>query len=172
MKNALCLITFKPYDKIEYLNFLNSFVSFDIYVVIDDNLIDYKYLKDIFKNINFIQIGDNLCLESGYNNLNYIVLRKKVSGWDKAIYYFSTNNLDYHNIWFFEDDVYFYSENTILQIDDKYKEEDILCNSSYEEGKLYEWLWKYIDIKFKPPYFCGMMCALRLSKKYLNCIND
>jgi hypothetical protein len=172
MKNALCLITFKPNQKLEYLHFLNSFTNFDIYVVIDDNSVSYDNLKDTFKNLKFIQIDNYLCLNSGFCNINYIALRKNVSGWDKAIYYFSTNNLDYHNIWFFEDDVYFYSENTILQIDDKYKEEDILCNSSYDEGKLNEWLWKHIHISFPPPYYCGMMCALRLSKKYLNCICD
>lgn len=172
MKNAICLITFKPYTKLEYLDFLNSFVSFDIYVVIDDNLTDFTNLKDMFKNIKFIQIDNDLCLNSGFCNISYITLEKNITGWDKAIYYFSKNKLDYHNVWFLEDDVYFYSENTILQIDNKYKEEDILCNSSYEEGKLNEWLWKHINIKFKPPYFCGMMCALRLSKIYLDCIND
>lgn len=131
-----------------------------------------KGVKDRFKNIKFIQIDNTLCLNSGFQNISYITLRKNVTGWDKAIYYFSINNFDYQNIWFFEDDVYFNSENTILQIDSKYKEEDILCNSSYEKGKLQEWLWKYIDIHFSPPYYCGMMCALRLSKKYLSCVCD
>jgi hypothetical protein len=172
MKNALCLITFKPDEKLEYLNFLNCFENLDIYVIIDDNLNNYDNLKNAFKNINFIQIHDNECINNGYKNLNYIVLKKPVSGWDKAIYYFTKNKADYSNIWFIEDDVYFYSEKTILQIDEKYREEDILCNASYDEAKLNEWLWKYIDIKFDPPYFCGMMCAVRLSKKYLECIND
>lgn len=44
MKNALCLITFTPHQKIEYLHFLDSFTNFDIYIIIDDNLDDYKIL--------------------------------------------------------------------------------------------------------------------------------
>ena len=172
MKQALCLITYKPNEKLEYLNFLNNFQMFDIYVIIDDNSVNYGYLNQMFKNIKFIQMDNNLCFNSGFTNISYITLYKNVTGWDKAIYYFAKNKLEYNNIWFFEDDVYFYSESTILQIDNKYKEEDILCNSSYDEGKLNEWLWNRIDIKFSPPYFCGMMCALRLSKKYLDCVND
>jgi hypothetical protein len=171
MKNAVCLITFNPTEKLEYLHFLNSFDNFDIYVIIDDNSINYDNLKDIFNKISFIQIEDDLCLQSGYINISYITLKKLVSGWDKAIYYFTTQKTDYLNVWFFEDDVYFYSEMSILKIDDKYNEQDILCNSSYDEAKLDEWLWKYIEIDFEPPYFCGMMCALRLSKKYLHAIS-
>ena len=172
MRNAICLITHKPNEKQEYLTFLNTFEEFDIYVIIDDNTNNYDDLKVLFKNITFIKIDNNVCFNTGFINLNQIVLKKVISGWDKAIYFFSKNDFVYKNVWFFEDDVYFYSENTILKLDNKYKEEDILCNSSYDEGKLYEWLWKYIDIKFNPPYFCGMMCALRLSKKYLKCVHD
>jgi len=44
MKNAVCLITFNPTEKLEYLHFLNSFDNFDIYVIIDDNSINYDNL--------------------------------------------------------------------------------------------------------------------------------
>jgi hypothetical protein len=172
MKNAICLISFKPNEKIEYLNFLNSFNNYDIYVIIDDNTQNYQNLQNKFTNINFIQIKDNVCFNSGYNNISYITLKKYVTGWDKAVFYFSKFRTEYSNVWFFEDDVYFNSENTILKIDNKYQEHDILCNSSYSEGKLNEWLWKFIQISFKPPYYCGMMCALRLSRKYIDCIVD
>ena len=169
---ALCLITFRPNEKIEYLKFLNTFNSYDIYVIIDDNIGNYESLKSQFKNINFIQIDDKSCLIDGFSNLSFITLKKPVTGWDKAVYYFEKINTKYEKVWFFEDDVFFYSEETIINLDKKYKEQDILCNSSYEEGKLNEWLWNKIKIEFKPPYFCGMMCCIRLSKKFLSCINE
>ena len=172
MKTAICLITHKPNEKLAYLEFLNYFKNYDIYVIIDDNTNNYEYLKDNLKNIKFIQINDVECFNAGFKNISYITLKKHITGWDKAIYYFSLNKFNYENVWFIEDDVYFNSENTILQIDEKYIKEDILCNSSYEEYKPTEWLWKYIHINFNPPYFCGMMCVLRLSKKYLECIVD
>ena len=69
------------------------------------------------------------------------------------VYYFSKKNdlKQYKNIWFFEDDVYFHSEETILKIDNKYESQDILCNSSYKEENLKEWLWGRIckDIPFR-----------------------
>ncbi len=172
MKNAICLITHKPNEKISYLHFINKFIKYVINVIIDVNLNNFNNLKKQFTNIRFIQINDELCFNSGFKNISYITLKKPITGWDKAIYFFTKENTNYENVWFFEDDVYFHSENTILQIDNKYKDEDILCNSSYGEGKLNEWLWKRIKINFYPPYFCGMMCALRLSKKYINCIRD
>jgi hypothetical protein len=169
---ALCLITYKPDEKREYLKFLNTFEHFDIYVIIDDNSTNYEDIKKQFTKINFIQIGDDVCMNSGFINLSYITLKKHITGWDKAIYYFTKIKNDYLNVWFLEDDVYFYSENTLLKIDDKYENEDILCNSSFKEAKLDEWLWKYIYIEFEPPYFCGMMCCIRLSKKYMDCISN
>jgi hypothetical protein len=169
---ALCLITFKPNEKREYLKFLESFEHFDIYVIIDDNSHDYENLKNEFNRIKFIQIGDDICVNSGFIDISFITLRKNVTGWDKAIYYFTKINSNYSNVWFFEDDVYFNSENTIIKLDSKYKDEDILCNCSFEKAKLNEWLWHLIDINFEPPYFCGMMCCIRLSKKYMNCISD
>ena len=176
MKNAVCLITHKPNEKKEYLKFLNKFNSYDIHVIIDDNNNKYDDLKQQFTNIEFIQIENDLCINAGIMNLNFKVLRKNVTGWDKSIYYFSKKNdlKQYKNIWFFEDDVYFHSEETILKIDNKYESQDILCNSSYKEENLKEWLWGSIckDIPFKPPYSCGMVCALRLSTKYFKCINQ
>ena len=54
------------------------------------------------------------------------ILKKIISGWDKALYYFGTKNIfDY--IWFIEDDVYFYNENTLQQLDNQYKD-DLLSN--------------------------------------------
>ena len=176
MKNAVCLITHKPNEKKEYLDFLNNFGSYDIYVIIDDNNNKYDDLKQQFTNIEFIQIENDLCINAGIMNMNFIALQKNVTGWDKSIYYFSKKNdlKQYKNIWFFEDDVYFHSEETILKIDNKYESQDILCNSSYKEANLKEWFWGRIckDIPFKPPYYCGMACALRLSTKYFNCIHQ
>jgi hypothetical protein len=167
MQSAFCLITYKPNHKLIYLDFINKFINYDVYLIIDDNCGDYTILKETYKNITFVMLDNNVCLEAGYKNSNFIALKKLISGWDKAIYYFTNINTQYKNVWFSEDDVFFNSENTLLTIDNKYKDYDILCNSSYDEAKLHEWLWKYIKIQFPPPYYCGMMCIIRLSDDYL-----
>lgn len=170
MKNAICLLTLNPSSKIIYLDFINQFVMYDIYVMIDDNTFNCSDLRNTYKNINFIQIDNNICNMYGFKNLTYITIYKEITSWEKSIYFFSYLNNNYSNVWIFEDDVYFFSEDTLLQIDKKYGEKDILCNSSYDEGKLDEWHWNRIRINFNPPYYSGMMCAIRLSNKYFNYI--
>lgn len=105
-------------------------------------------------------------------NTSYITVRKPIIGWDKALYFFSCINCNYDYIWFMEDDVYFYDENTLHNIDTKYDDYDILCNSSFEPAKLDEWLWHMIQINMSPPYYCGMMCMLRFSKKMIKSIKN
>jgi hypothetical protein len=169
-KKALCLITFNPNEI--YLDFLNKFINYDIYVIIDDNENNCSEYKTEYNKINFIQINNIDCSNSGFINTSSITINKEITGWDKALYYFSNTNCIYDYVWFLEDDVYFYDETTLNNIDDKYNEEDILCNSSFEEAKLDEWLWNRIEINFPSPYYCGMMCITRFSKNMIQSIND
>jgi hypothetical protein len=167
---AICLITFKP-NKV-YLDFLTKFSSYDIYIIIDDNENNYSEIKTQYPKINFVQIQNDDCSKTGFKNVNYIGIKKIISGWDKALYFFSNINCIYDYIWFMEDDVYFYDENALLNIDIKYNDCDLLCNSSFEAAKLNEWLWNMIQINLQKPYYCGMMCIVRFSKNMLESIND
>ena len=82
---------------------------------------------------------------------------------------------NYEFIWFIEDDVYFYNENTILNIDNKFPHADLLsntCVSNYSDKKTDGWHWNGIQIKYYPPYYRGMMCAVRFTKKMMHCITN
>lgn len=171
-KSAVCLICLYPDKKEKYLQFLSTFEYYDIYLVVDDNIQSYANLQKEYPSIRFVQFRNDLCEKSGYKNLSNITLNKAVTGWDKAIYLFTLLGDMYSHVWFLEDDVYFHSENTLVNMDNKYLTEDILCNSSYEPAKLNEWLWSRIQIPFQGDYSCGMMCALRLSSRYLESIRD
>jgi hypothetical protein len=172
---CICIITRKP-SKI-LLDFYNDFKDYDIYVMIDDNTeVYHKYYKKIYNNINFIQINKHKCIQSGFINVTLISKRNNPVSWDKALYYFSNINKNYDNVWFIEDDVYFYNENTIINIDNKYPDSDILSNK-YETnitGKKDYWHWYTVlnNIKIKPPYYNTMVCAVRMSKKLLSLINN
>lgn len=74
---AICLITFEP-NKI-YLDFLNKFDIYDIYIIIDDNN-NYNEIKLQYPKINFIQIKNEHCLNSGFMNTSYITIRKSIIG--------------------------------------------------------------------------------------------
>jgi hypothetical protein len=169
--HALCLVTFTP-NKV-WCDFLNLFSEYKIFMIVDDNKFDlYEFISN-YNNINFIQIEDINCNLNGYTNTNF-TLNKKISGWDKALYYFGVENNIYDFIWFLEDDVFFNNEDTLLQIDSQYINDDLLSNN-YEinvDGNKNTWHWAGITINYSPPYYNGMMCAVRFSNRMMKSINN
>lgn len=164
MKKALCLICHKPNSI--WIEFLEKFINYDIYIIVDDNSTDYK--NKYKTNVNIIQIPNDVCQKSGFIDMNFTI-KKKISGWEKAIYYF-VNNPQYEHIWFLEDDVFITSEQTLIDIDEKYIHSDLLTNSCSENktGHKNDWNWKYIHIKIEPPYYHAMCCAIRVSKELIS----
>ena len=169
--NNICLITFIP-NKI-WCDILNLFSKYKIFIIVDNNDFDlYEFINN-YKNIKFIQIENEKCKLNGYIDTNFM-LNKLISGWDKALYYFGVENNNYNFVWFIEDDVFFYNEDTLLQIDNKYINDDLLSNSycKNKKGKKNTWHWYRINIQYPPPYYNGMMCAVRFSNSMMKCINN
>uniref|UniRef100_A0A6C0B9F3 Nucleotide-diphospho-sugar transferase domain-containing protein n=1 Tax=viral metagenome TaxID=1070528 RepID=A0A6C0B9F3_9ZZZZ len=168
--HAICLITFRP-NKI-WCDFLNVFNKYKIFIIVDDNKLDLCDFKNNYKNINFIQIENEKCKLNGYINTNFVI--RLISGWDKALYYFGVEDTSYDYIWFMEDDVFLYNEDTIINIDNKYINDDLLSNSysKNSDGNKNTWHWALINIQYPPPYYKGMMCAVRFSNNMIKCIND
>ena len=71
-----------------------------------------------------------------------------IMSWDKAMFFFSHVETSYENIWFFEDDVFFFSETTLVKMDEKYPFCDLLTRSHTikYENKVYT-LPKQLDEK-------------------------
>jgi hypothetical protein len=170
-KTCVCLIAYKPNNI--WINFLSKFTKYDVYIVIDDNSKDYKEQYSKFNNINIIQINDEECKKKGFVNMNFMI-KKDITSWEKSIYYFSTINTKYNKVWFFEDDVFFNNEKTLLQIDSKYHNSDLLSNNYQENvtGDKDNWHWRKIDIKHSPPYFKAMACCVRISSSLLSNIKN
>lgn len=169
-RTKIALICFKPNDI--YLTFLNKFKNYKVYIIIDDNSIDYNSVfekNNKYKNLTFIQMNQNICKKYGFTSMNQIGVQKLISGWDKAMCYFSLNFLNSKvNTWFIEDDVFFHNEDVLLNIDAKYSEYDLLANSNFKPAhNLNEWHWPLIKIEIPRPYYEGMMCATRLSPSCL-----
>jgi hypothetical protein len=174
---ALCIVCREP--SIIWLEFLNNFIYYDIYIVINNKVDIEKYKYD---NINFIQIDTDECKLYGFNHANrcaYLQYFPEVTAWDKALYYFTTINTNYQYIWFIEDDCFFMSELTIVNIDNKYKDEDLLTKSHKLEnsGANIDWIWSNMNnmTHLKKPYAISFIQACRLSsnllafiKKYAN----
>jgi hypothetical protein len=175
MKNAICLISKIPNEI--WLNFLNEFTNYEIFVIIDDNSNDFVTLyKDIFTKINFIQINNDECLVNGYfnsSNISHDQTKNLIYGWDKAIYTFSKIITDYDNVWFIEDDVFISNESSLINIDKKFIRDDLLCESHHisEDENMNGWYHSFHVIpNIGPPRSRSMMCAFRASKRMLNLI--
>jgi len=169
--NVICLITLIP-NKL-WCDFLNLFSKFKIFIIVDNNDFDLYEYKNNYQNISFIQIENIKCKLNGYIDTSF-TLNKLISGWDKALYYFGVEDNNYDFVWFIEDDVFFNNEDTLLRIDSQYIDSDLLSNK-YDEntnGEKNIWHWHKINIQYPPPYYNGMMCAVRISKKMMHCIND
>ena len=176
MKKAVALIVKEPLEI--YLDFLAEFVSYDIYIIVDSD----KELTELtklykYRKLNFVQLKDEHCLEKGFQNVNFMGIKKLISGWDKALLFFSVIiPFKYDHIWFIEDDVFFLNEQVLINLDLKYPYQDLIANCDFDKTKVieknkrltyFDWVWKQIDIKIDRPWYAGMMCATRMSKKQL-----
>jgi hypothetical protein len=173
MKNKLILLTVRP--STVWLDFLNTFQHYEIYVLIDDNNVDPTDYKAKYKNIVFLQIDPTECDKAGFNDVNRQTFGK-ITAWDKVLYYLHTSNMDYNYVYILEDDVFIYDENTLLTIDIKNTNADLLSNNLdvyVNETSNQNWHWKNIlPLNFNPPYYNGMMCCIRISKKLMQCIGN
>ena len=171
----ICLITFKPNDNL--LEFLNTFKNHDVYIIIDDNSIDYNtnYPNGKYKNLKFIQINNQECEDNGFINSSIAMMGsdKKVIAWDKALYYISTINKEYSHTWFMEDDVFLYNEEILNNLDSKYPTSDILTQKYGESNN--SWVhFKNLNYSnnYSPPYYNTMICACRMSRKMMGLIKQ
>jgi hypothetical protein len=175
-KNCVCILTVNACDI--WMNFLDKFVNYDVYIVCDTNKVDYKRLYQTqYPRVKVIQIVNSEADKFGFcNSSSAISPLQKVNAWDKALYYFSVVNTSYEHVWFIEDDVYFYNEHTIVNIDNKYPDQDLLCNKiipkSDDMKSTWFWHWPLFTINLPEPHFRAMVCASRLSKKLLACIHN
>lgn len=174
MNNIICLLCYLPNDI--YCDFLNNFIKYKIYIIVDKNINLEKY-KDKYRNIKFLKLNTDICISKNYINSCqeiYYHLPKSIS-WDKALYIFNEFKLDYDHIWFIEDDVFFHNENTLLTIDNKYGYCDLLTKEwlkDYKYDNNYS-VWNYINmIGFDEPYYLTEIACCRLSNKFLKYIKN
>lgn len=164
--NALCLITFRPH-KI-WCDFLRH-ITYPVFIIVDDNTFNLTPFKRTYPTLTFINVANESCKTSGFMDTSF-TLKKLICGWDKALYYFSEHT-QYDHVWFMEDDVFFYDEQTLRRLDFMYTAD--LLSSTYEDnlhGDKTDWNWPNVHIKIPPPYYHGMMCTVRCSRQLLSCI--
>ena len=168
MDTSLCIICRTPNDV--WVKFLNGFTNYtDICIVVDDNEIDYVDMYKEYTRVKIIQIPNQACLDAGFKNLVKVTIPKEVTAWEKALYYFSFVNTNYKNVWFLEDDVFFFDENTLLNLDLKYIDDDLITSSSCFGDHTSTWCWTpVLEINLPNPIYHCMCCVARMSKRMVD----
>ncbi len=161
-----------------WIDFLNKFKQYDVYIMCDRNSHDYSELWNTsYPNVKFLQIVRQEPESAGFANLSSAISPQQVvNSWDKAVYYFSKINTTYDNVWLIEEDVYFYSEQTLLDIDSKFPQSDLLTNAVTERAadmnSAWNWHWCLFSVGVPEPHRRAMVCATRFSKAMFASIAD
>jgi hypothetical protein len=170
-RKAICLICRNA--DVAWLDFLSAFGHYDIFVIADDNTTNHQFLKIKYPAINIVQIDPAACERVAFVNTNALHFNK-VTGWDKALFYFIFKNTIYDHIWFLEDDVFFYNEQSLKNIDIVFPESDLLSAPYKTSTKTSRnwWWWPMIKVNFEAPYYNAMVCGVRVSRNLLDQIKQ
>ena len=189
--NTIIFLTVRP-DKniIQIYDILCKY--YNIFILVDDN----NYINEN-KNINIIQIKEDICKKNGFtysggssngfwsNNekdwINKIHAGKKVknpSAWDKALYYCCILNNTFEYIWFIEEDVFLSDLSILKRLDNQYKNTDLLCKEKWinTDGNIFNnngWShWMYAIDKFDLPWYKSLISICRMSHKLIELIKN
>ena len=171
--NAIVLLCYQPHH--ELLVFYQKFhlLNYHVYFLVDDN---HWQTEDV-EGITFIQIDDYVCVEQGFYDLNPAILKdSKCSAWDKAVYFFSRSKTCYDHVWFIEDDVFIPAPESLVNIDARYGDADIISanNIVNSTGELKSWWWWQLvpENVFPLPWGRSMVCVVRMSKATLLAVGE
>jgi hypothetical protein len=151
---------------------LSQTTDFHVFIVIDNN---EKYYGKSFRDVNIIQVPDALCVANGYYNSNIsdsaTHIKKNPIALDKFLYSFCTIYTTYDFVWVFEDDVFIPSIDTIVNLDERYNEYDLITPNNFAKtDSVLDWHWKHVINEHNSPYFYSMICGMGLSRTMLNAV--
>jgi len=125
---SIVFLTVKPVKEVFDFAKLLKKDNYDIFICIDDN--DYKLPEYDSKYIKIIKFPLGTAENYGFKNSVRYAPDRACSR-DKALYYFSIIEKDkYDYVWMIEEDVFIPTVETIYNIDMKYDDYDLLCESN------------------------------------------
>jgi hypothetical protein len=175
-KRAFCVIGYIPNEIwLDFLNKIDNQSGYDFYYIIDVDYVDYKSMYgNKYPNVNIIIISHKETEENYFINSSSRLGFPKIIAWDKALYYFCKLNTTYDYVWFFEDDAFLYDIQSVINIDKKYPQSDLLTKEYEvnENGEHNYWFWYGTDFIIPPPYYNAMICVSRLSNTLFQKIEE
>jgi hypothetical protein len=187
MKVGFFLLTYEPkYDVLDFCEAVSK-TGIHAYVVVDNN--NYKPEEQYKKFV--LQMDDEVCYNAGFKNTNYVItesIKKKITSWDKVLYFLCRKLKDIDFSWIVEDDVFIPSVKSVIEMTEKYSSFDLVTRS--DEPNLEEksdfWHWnkipKYMNHQSKTisisskenpdrGWHKSMVCAMGISRNLLYIIN-
>ena len=185
MNSSICFLTKNPPD--DFYKLIKDFIpNHKVYVCIDDN----NHKVD-WEGVEIIQMDENIPHQAGYHSMHLDKFPKfynKSISREKAHYYIH-KNLDTNHVWFIEEDVFIPRHDLLKQIDDEFKDSDLLIRDIQTKETHPNWphwngptgdgfgiihsngTWlsgekiSYKDLKR------SMIAAVRVSKKFVECMD-
>ena len=175
MKTAVVFLTTTPKaGTIDFAALVKEQRNADVFIMADT---DERILMG-HSDVTTIQIADSECVQHGYFNSMHLPtthIKKNPVAFDKFLYYFCKLDKMYDYVWFFEDDVFIPSVDTLKYLNDKYNSNDlVIANNFCKSDSILDWHWKHIfnKVGIEPPYYYSMACAGGLSRKMLQTIKQ
>lgn len=170
MKKAVAFLINKPHQAtVEFAQEVALKTDFDVYLVVDNNDKDYKY-----DNLKVYQLPDEECgwYKNSASVKGFTSLQKNPNAWDKMFHLFchkpytnTETKTDYDFMWVFEEDVFVPDINTIVNLQNKYKDYDLVTpNNFLKKDNIKDWHWSYILDRWDAPFYYSMVCVFGMSK--------
>lgn len=171
-KTAICILSNNYQQKVHDLLVELTHPNYDLFLCVDKT----NTIPLIKSTVTIINIESKICEMAGYSDTVSYCPNKACSR-EKGLYYFKHINNNYKTMWFIEDDVFIPSVTTIPSIDAQYNNCDLLSASheiyNMTNQRLNKWPhWPKVLRRIKPPYAKSMICAIRISNRLLDCIDD
>ena len=108
----------------------------------------------------------------GINRVDWI--KREITAWEKALYYFCKIETAPEYVWFIEDDVFVPHINLISEIDEKHPDADLLSKQHFSKDESPSWFcWNMQEHKLiEGPHYQSMCCAVRISRRLLMAIQE
>ena len=185
MNSSICFLTKNPPD--DFYKLIKDFIpNHKVYVCIDDN----NHKVD-WEGVEIIQMDENIPHQAGYHSMHLDKFPKfynKSISREKAHYYIH-KNLDTNHVWFIEEDVFIPRHDLLKQIDDEFKDSDLLIRDIQTIETHPHWPhWngpmgdEFDIIHSNGTWLSGekisnkdlkrsMIAAVRVSKKFVECMD-
>ncbi len=157
----------------QWLDFLNGFYEHDCYLFIDNMETDISKVSEKYKNVKILQIPNEECEKHGFINSSTINNMPRIISWDRALYHMCCNE-PYEKTWFIEDDVFFFSEKTLSNMETKHINVDMLLSNSSKSQQKDGWVWwdaLKSDVK-EPPYAHSLIVCSLMSRNIMDKIKE